>query len=204
MLQLYYAPNTISIVAALALNEGGVHYEPILVDFASGAQTKAPYLEVNPKARVPALVTSGGILTETGAILDYIADAMVPALRPADPWHAAKMREVMYYLASTMHVNHAHKMRGSRWATQASSFEDMAAKVPQTMTDSCTYIETLMEGPLLFGAEITLADVYLYVISHWLEGDGVDLANFPKLTAFRQAMGARPSVQKALSEGMLT
>ena len=72
MLQLHYAPNTISIVVAIALNEGGVHYQPIRVDFASAEQTKPAYRAINPKARVPALATPGGILTETGAIIEYI------------------------------------------------------------------------------------------------------------------------------------
>ena len=204
MLKLHYAPNTISIVVAIALNEGGVHSEPIRVDFASAEQTKPAYKAINPKARVPALVTPGGILTETGAIIEYLADTAVPALRPADPFQAAKMREMVFYVATTMHVNHAHRMRGYRWADQQSSYDDMAAKVPETMAESCAYVESQIEGPLLFGEHVTLADIYLFVVSHWLKGDGVDVTNYPKLTAFREAMLARPSVQKALAEGMLT
>ena len=204
MLQLHYAPNTISIVVAIALNEGGVHYQPIRVDFASAEQTKPAYRAINPKARVPALATPGGILTETGAIIEYLADTAVPALRPVDPFQAARMREVIFYVATTMHVNHAHRMRGYRWADQQSSFDDMAAKVPETMAESCAYVETLIEGPLLFGDHVTLADIYLFVVSHWLGGDGVDVTNYPKLTAFREAMLTRPSVLKALAEGMLT
>ena len=54
---------------------------------------------------MPALVVDGGILTETGALLDYIADIAPAAnLRPTDPLMMARMREVMFYLASTMHV----------------------------------------------------------------------------------------------------
>lgn len=114
------------------------------------------------------------------------------------------MREVMYYLASTMHPNHAHKMRGARWADDPAALASMTAKVPETMTACCDYIETsLMTGPYLLGDTMTLADCYLYTISMWLAGDGVDLAPFPKLRAFRDVMAARPSVQAVVEKGIL-
>ena len=204
MLKLYWAPNTISIAPALVLNEGGVHWEGIRVDFAAAEQTGAAYLAINPKGRVPALATPGGILTEAGAIMEYLAATAVPGMVPADPFHAARMREVMYYLASTMHVNHAHKVRGARWADKPESWADMIAKVPQTMAASAAYVDALFEdGPLLFGDSMTLADAYLYVVASWLPGDGVDIADFPRLSRFMSAMRARPSVAMLHDQGML-
>ncbi|WP_147127154.1 glutathione S-transferase family protein [Shimia ponticola] len=199
-MQIYYAPNTIALASLITCEEAGVTVEPIRVDFASGEQTKPAFAKVNPKGRVPALITDHGILTETIAILEYIA----PHLIPQDPWDAARMREMMTYLASTMHVNHAHKMRGHRWADKAESHADMTAKVPETMTASCAYVESKIAGPLVMGDTLTLADPYLFTVCTWLEGDGVDVSAFPKLTAFIAAMNARPSVQKAKSEGWFT
>ncbi len=204
-MKLYYAPQTISIAVAIALHEAGVNYTPVRLDFPTGAQAKPPYLAINPKGRVPALVTDKGILTETGAILDYIA-AIAPraGLLPSDPVKAAQMRSVMYYLASTMHVNHAHKRRGHRWADQQSSLDDMAQKTPQTMTESCQFIEDhALQGPFVMGAHISLADCYLYIVSTWLEGDGVNVSAFPGITAFRDLMNTRPSVIAARDLGML-
>lgn len=205
-MKLYYAPNTISIASVIALEEAGIAFKPIRVDFASGEQTKPAYHQINPKGRVPALVTDHGILTETGAILEYIA-ALKPDARliPSDPWRAAHMRAAMYYVASTMHVNHAHKMRGHRWADQESSRKDMTAKVSQTMTESCTYIvETVLDGPHVMGDALTIADPYLYVVCSWLEGDGVKVEDFPKISAFRTAMQSRASVKRAHENGMLS
>ena len=100
-------------------------------------QTKPEYLAVNSKGRVPTLEVGGERLTETGAILDYIASLAPQAnLVPDDPLKAAYMRSVMYFLASTMHVNHAHKARGSRWADRPESHADMTAKVPATRSIS--------------------------------------------------------------------
>ncbi|MBO9448537.1 glutathione S-transferase family protein [Ruegeria sp. R14_0] len=204
-MQLYYAPRTISVAIAIALEEAGLDYEPVRLDFAEAEQTKAAYKQINPKGRVPALVVDGGILTETGALLEYIA-AVAPkaGLVPDDPVMAARMREVVFYLASTMHVNHAHKMRGSRWADEKSSWKDMQGKVAQTMTESCQYIVTNgLRGPFVLGETVSLADAYLYVVCSWLEGDGVDVSAFPKILAFREAMEARPSVQAVRAAGML-
>ena len=202
MLKLYCAPNTIAVAAIVALNEG-VHWEPVRVDFASAEQTKPDYLSINPKGRVPVLITPEGPLTEVGAILEYIAETAVPRLLPVDPLQRARMREVMYYLASTMHVNHAHGFRGARWANEESSFADMRAKVPETMAQSCAYLEPKIEGPYFFGPELTLADCYLYPISTWLEGDGVQLGLFPKLQAWKATMERLPSVQKAIADGFV-
>lgn len=204
-MQLYYTPGTISVAIAITLHEAGLPFEPILVDFKNNEQQSSAYREVNPKGRVPALVTADGLLTETGAILDYIAAiAPLAELIPTDPFNAGKMREVMYYLATTAHINHAHKIRGYRWADQQSSWDDMAAKMTENMIENTEYIEThCLSGPFVLGDQISLADPYLYVVSTWLKGDGVDTSQFPKLTAFMELMAARPSVQAVVGQGML-
>ena len=204
-MQLYYAPNTISVAVAIALEESGIDYEPIKIDFAAKEHTGAAYAQINPKGRVPALAVEGGILTETGALLEYIADlAPASGLRPTDPILQARMREVMFYLASTMHVNHAHKMRGARWAKERSSWKDMQKQVPQTMAASCDYIcKAGLRGPFVLGAEFSIADCYLYTICTWLEGDGVTLADFPKIQSFMTAMEQRDSVRAVYAKGML-
>ena len=205
MMRLHYATNTISVAVAIALEEAGLPYEPVAVSFADAEQTKPKYLKINPKGRVPALETDGTILTETGAILDYIA-AVAPdaGLVPAEPLAAAKMRSVMYYLASTMHVNHAHKMRGARWADRPESHADMAAKVTETMTASAAFVEAeCLTGPFILGSDITIGDCYLFQVCTWLEGDGVDVSAFPKITAFLAAMEARASVKSMREQGIL-
>jgi glutathione S-transferase len=204
-MKLFLAKGTISVAVAVALNEAGLGFTPELVNFATAAQTQPEYLAINPKGRVPSLITAQGTLTETGAILDYVA-GLAPQARliPEDTFAAAKMREVMYYIASTAHVNHAHKLRGQRWADQEASWADMRAKVPQTMRAVCAYLEAeVMRGPFILGDQISLADCYLFVVSTWLAGDGVDVTAFPKLTAFIAVMEARPSVQAVRAQGWL-
>lgn len=200
MLKLYCAPHTVSSTVVITLNEG-VHWEPIRVDVAGGEQTREDFLALNPKGRVPVLVTPEGLLTETGAILEYLGETVLPALLPIDPLQRARMREIMYFIGTTMHVNHAHMLRGYRWATTEASFADMAAKVPENMATSAAYIEGLMVGPYMFGDDLTLVDPYLYSVTRWLKKDGVDIADFPKLEAFKAKMETRASVQKTTADG---
>lgn len=204
-MKLYYAKGTIATATAIALYEAGIAFEPIRLDFAAAEQRQPGYHAINPKGRVPALVTDQGILTENGALLDYIADIAPQAgLRPDDPFEAAKMRETMYYIAATMHVNHAHKTRGHRWADSEAAVADMKAKVTETMTESATHVEThVLTGPYVLGERLSLADPCLYVACGWLEGDGVKTADFPKITAFLEAMNGRASIARAIADGMI-
>lgn len=200
MLKLHYAPRTISVAVAIVLEEAGIPYEAIRVDFANDEQTRHDYRQINPKGRVPALETAEGILTETAAILEYA----VPQLVPEDPFAAAKMRELMSYLNGTMHPHHAHGIRGERWANEPSSFADMKRKVPERMNDCATHLEEFLPTlPFDAGKLGVLSDAYLYVVLSWLPGDGVDISHFPGLAAFQHQMNTRASVQAVFEKGML-
>src|SRR5215207_4992075 len=127
MLKLFYAVGSCALASHVALEEAGAEYEAVRLDFAAADQRKPEYLKINPKGRVPSLVTDKGILTETPAILAYIAQAF-PAANLAmldDPFEFARLQAFNTYIASTVHVNHAHGRRGARWANEQASFDDM-------------------------------------------------------------------------------
>ncbi len=200
-MELFYAPGTVALASLIALHEAELPFTATLVDFGSTQQQSKEYLQTNPKGRVPALVCEDGILSETPAILAYIA-ALVPEreLAPRDPFAFAKWQEFNSYLASTVHVNHAHRKRGHRWAKQPTSLEDMASQVKTTMFESFALIqEHYLKGPWVMGEQYTLADGYLFKAASWLEGDGVDIATLPRIASHFEAMKQRPAVQAALS-----
>ncbi|AOG23121.1 glutathione S-transferase family protein [Acidovorax sp. RAC01] len=204
-LTLYYTPGTCALAVRIALHEAGADHELVRVDFAAGQQRTPEYLAVNPKGRVPALVTSQGILTETPALLAYVAQSFPQAqLAPADAYGLARMQELHSYLASTVHVAHAHRPRASRWADEPDAIAAIQRKVPQNMTDCFDFIEhhyfaRADQGPWVMGGQYTVADGYLFTIGTWLEGDGVDIARFPKVCAHAQRVRERPAVQRALA-----
>ena len=203
MLKLYYAPGTCALASHIALEEAGAAYTTERLDFKSNQQTSPEYLKVNPKGRVPALVGDHGVLTETPALLAYIAQSFPQAkLAPLDDAFAfAQVQAFNSYLCSTVHVAHAHKGRGYRWATEEPSFADMKAMVPKTMAACFALIERdMLKGPWVMGEQYTICDPYLFTLTGWLEGDGVDLATLPKVMAHRQRMAERPAVKKVMED----
>src|SRR5277367_4796295 len=135
MLELYYAANTCALATHIALEEAGADYSTVRVDFRSNEQRGPEYLKINPKGRVPSLVTERGVLTETPAILAYVAQSHPQAkLAPLDdPFAFAELQAFVNYLCSTLHVAHAHRMRGYRWADDPAAHEAMKKKVPQSV-----------------------------------------------------------------------
>jgi glutathione S-transferase len=199
---LYYASGTIALATHIALEEAGAPFEAVLVDFRSQNQRKPEYLAVNPKGRVPALVTENGILTETPALLCFVAQRFPQArLAPLDdPFALAQVQEFNSYLCSTVHVAHAHRMRGTRWADDPEALESMKRKVPANVTECFQLIEDrLAKGPWVMGEQYTICDPYLFTIGCWIEGDGVDTSKLPRVMAHRAHMLARPAVQRAVA-----
>ena len=203
MLKLYFAPGTCALASHIALRDAGAAYTVARIDFKSNQQNSADYLAINPKGRVPALVTDRGILTETPAMLAFIAQSFPQAaLAPlGDAFAFAEVQAFNSYLCSTAHIAHAHRMRGYRWATEESSFADMKRKVPESVGASFALIERgMLRGPWVMGEQYTICDPYLFTLAQWLEGDGVDLATLPKVMDHRNRMSERPAVRAALAE----
>jgi glutathione S-transferase len=203
MLKLYYAPSTCALASHIALEEAGAAYETVRLSFKNEDQKKPEYLKINPKARVPSLGTDRGIITETPAILLYIAQTH-PAAKLApidDPFALARVQAFNSYLCSTVHVAHAHRPRGHRWADDPAAIEAMKKKVPQSVGECFALIEREMfEGPWVMGKDYTVCDGYLYTITQWLGADGVDIGKTPKIADHFKRVAERPAVQRALAD----
>ena len=202
MLTLYYATGTCSLASHIALEDSGAIYEAKRVDFSRGEQNSPEYLLVNPKGRVPALATEYGIISETPAILAFIAQSYPQSNLAAvnDPFQFAKANAFNSYLSSTVHVAHAHRRRGARWSDDPAVVQALTIKVPKNMADCFDLIEaSMITGPWVMGSVYTMCDPYLFTISSWLEADGVDPKKFPKVLDHRNRMAERPSVKKVLA-----
>jgi glutathione S-transferase len=201
MLKLYYAPGTCALASHITLEEAGADYTTERLSFKANQQNSPEYLEINPKGRVPSLVTDRGVLTETPAMLAYIAQTFPKAkLAPLDDAFAfAQVQSFNAYLCSTVHVAHAHKGRGPRWATEESSFADMKQMVPKSVGACIALIERkMMKGPWVMGESYTICDPYLFTIAQWLEGDSVDINATPKVADHFKRMADRSAVRKVM------
>ena len=203
MIKLFYAPHTCSLASHIALEDAGAEYSAVRISFADNDQKKPEYLALNPKARVPTLVTDRGVLSETPALLAFIAQSFPQAhLAPlVDPFAFAQVQAFNSYLCSTAHVAHAHRMRGYRWADDPAAIAEMQRKVPQSVGACFDLIERdMLKGPWVMGEAYTICDPYLFTLAQWLEADGVDTARLPKVIDHRQRMSERASVRTAIAE----
>lgn len=202
MMKLYVALGSAALAPHIALEEAGADYEAIKVDLNGGEQRKPEYLALNPKGRVPALVTDRGILTEAPAILGYIAELFPQAhLAPSDPFEFAQMQSFNAYICSTVHIAHAHGRRSYRWADEQTSFDDMKRKLPQTVGEAFDLIENeFLKGPWVMGEQYTICDPYLFTAALWRKGDGVLAERHPKVDEHMARMKLRPAVQAVFAQ----
>jgi glutathione S-transferase len=200
---LYWSSNSCSLASHLVMQHVGADFNAVRVNFAKAEQRSPQYLALNPKGRVPVLVTPRGILTETPAILHYVAQLHPQAgLAPLDdPFALAQLQAFNSYLCSTVHVHHAHRVRGERWSDDPAVVEALKIKVTQNMHDSFAYIEQayLQTGPYVMGEALSTGDFYLFTLSTWLAGDGVDIRTLPKAYAHQQRMLQLPAVQQVVA-----
>jgi glutathione S-transferase len=202
MLTLFYTPKTCALATHIALIDAGADYTLKRVDFAKGEQRAPAFLAVNPKGRVPALVTAQGILTETPAVLTYLAQTFPQAaLAPTDPFALARLQAFTAFVSSTLHVAHAHGPRGNRWTDDAAALAALKAYMPTAVTAAFKLVEdSMLQGPFVMGDTYTIADPYLFTMATWIEGDQVDTTQIPRVMAHRAMMSKRPSVVRALAE----
>jgi glutathione S-transferase len=139
-------------------------------------------------------------LTETPAILTYISQIFPDAaLVPDNAIDFARLQSFNSFMCSTVHIAHLHRMRGHRWVDDEAAIVSMQRKVPQTMRTCFEMIESSwLQGPWVLGSSYSVCDPYLFTVSGWLEGDGVDIRSFPRVNDHFQRIGERPSVKRAL------
>ena len=200
MLKLYFSPGSCARASHIILEEAGAPYQAEKISFADNQQRSPDFLKINPKGRVPALVTAQGILTESPAILAYVAQIHPEAkLAPTDPFAFAQAQSFNSYVCSTVHVAHAHKFRGARWADDPAAIEAMKAKAPDSVGAAFALIEEgMLKGPWVLGDHYSICDAYLFTVSSWLEGDGVDLSKLPRVMEHRQRVADRPATKSVL------
>lgn len=201
MLTLYYDAGTSALASHILLEEVGADYRLAPVALAAGEHRDPAFLEINPKGRVPVLVTPEGVITENPAILTYVAATHPQAgMLPETAFGRAQADALNAYLCGTVHVAFAHRFRGARWADDAAAIAAMAAKAPANLRDCAALIEAhYLTGPWALGPRFSLCDAYLALVPRWLEKAGIDLAEFPRLSAHWAALRARPAVARVLA-----
>lgn len=202
MLKLFHSPGACSLVSHIALEEAGADYEPVRVMLAQGEHLKPEYLAINPHARVPALVTNQGTITENIAILNYIADQFGAAgsVPRGDAYVAGKCNELLGWFSSTVHITFALIWRAGRFTDDDSIHPLIQQHGRKILVDQFKEIEGLVGDGWLVGDRFTAADSYALTFFRWGNRIGMDMSPYSKWASLNRRLLKGPSVQLALEK----
>jgi glutathione S-transferase len=205
MLKLYYSPGACSLAPHILLEESGLPYSAVLVAIAEGKTRTPEYLAINPKGRVPALVTEEGeVLTEVPAISWYIADSTSSIrLLPQGRLAAARSFEWFNWLSGTLHtMAFSQFWRTQRFVADEKFFPPIKEKGMQNILENFAYIESRLAGrSWAVGNAYTAVDAYLLVFFRWGNRIGIDMrADYPGWTAQAERVLERPAVQRVIRQ----
>lgn len=195
-MKLYYSPGACSLSDHIALHEAGLVFDRIKVDLRTKTtESGEDFLAVNPKGYVPALtLDSGETISENIAVLSWIAE-QAPRLSPQGALGRTRLLEALAYIAGELHKNF------KPYLTPGAS-EDLKRAAGETITKRLALMAEQVGDDYLFGAEMSVADAYLFVMLLWARKDGISIPD--PLPAFVDRMMARDSVRTAMQhEGLI-
>ncbi|MBS0517741.1 MAG: glutathione S-transferase N-terminal domain-containing protein [Proteobacteria bacterium] len=199
MLKLYYAPGACSTASHIGLEESGTKYDSQALSFAKSEQRTPEYLKINPRGRVPALVTDEGAIVENTAILDYIAAKYAPHLMPKDPLKRAHAISLMAWFSNNVHPAFTHIGRPERFATDPAVYENLKATGRENFLAALKEIDGLLAGKQwILGDEFSVVDGYALVFYGWGKRIGLPMGELKNYTAWKDRMLARPAVKRVL------
>ena len=203
MLTLYYFPQLVSMATHIVLEETGLAYECRLVDVMKGENRQPDYLAINPAGQMPALVLDDGtILTETLAILDYLA-ASVPDrhLAPTGLIARARWLATMSRIASAMHPAFTRAVRPDLAVDDVAAHDAVKTSARTRFHANLAEMDRLAAGDTwLLGEQYTTADAHAIVLYNWGVRGGFPMADFPHFTAWKDRMLTRAAVRTVLEQ----
>lgn len=206
MLKLFHSPGACSLVPHIALEEAGADYEAVRVMLAEGEHLKPEYLAINPHARVPALATEQGTITENIAIINYLADRFGAAgsVPRGEAYISAKCNELLGWFSSTVHITFALIWRAGRFTDDESIHPQIQEHGRNILVGQFEEIEGKVGNGWLVGDRFSAADSYALIFFRWGRRIGLDMKAFPKWAALNRRLLAEPSVQRVIEhEGLV-
>jgi glutathione S-transferase len=198
MLQLYFYPLACSLASRIALMEAGVEARYHLTDIFTKTvvDSGAAFLEIAPKGAVPMLVLENGeTLTESAAVLQYIAD-LRPALGLAPPQNHPDRYRLQEWLSFVGTEIHKAFLFPTFWYDNDAAKAAARQRIAQSVTIVADHLETRQYA---IGDRFTVMDGYLAWALSLLKYGGVELGQRPALVAYLARMQERPAISNAFA-----
>ena len=200
-MKLYEFAFTRSIRARWTLQELGVDFEGVTVNMRAGEHRSPQYLAINPAGKLPALVDGDLVLTESAAIVWYLAEKYRKFL-PADP---AGRAEVNRWLLFTVTELEQPLWRIAKNRNLYPEAQRLAADIPLASQDfraMAAVAEQHMQGrKFVVGDDVTVADFVLAYTLDWANEIGL-LADSPILRDYLEQMLRRPNAPPRIAAAL--
>ncbi|MGK6316925.1 glutathione S-transferase family protein [Neorhizobium sp. DT-125] len=198
---LFYSPGACSLAPHIALEETGTSYKPIKKLLSKNEHLTPEYLTINPRGKVPALVTPDGrVITENTAILAYIGLANPGlAMFPTDTVEQMQYLAQMAWFSNTPHIFQRAKFRPYRFVDREEVYDDIRAKALASYWESMQEIDRLIAGnEWIMGDRYSVVDPYALVFYGWGDSNGLPMETLEDFTRHKNQMLARPAVRVVL------
>jgi glutathione S-transferase len=192
-MKLYEFAPTRSIRARWTLQELGVPFEAVTVDLRAGEHRKPEFLAINPAGKLPVLVDGDFVLTESVAIVLYLAEKHPgKGLLPTEPRQRAEVNRWLMFAATELEQP---LWRIARHTALYPEDRRLPADVVLASEDFRAMADVLeqhmQQRPFVTGDRVTVADFVLAYTLDWANEVKL-LDGFPKLSAYMERMYARP------------
>jgi glutathione S-transferase len=201
MYTLYYSPGSCSLIIHCLMEELGVAFDLKRVDLKAKEHHGAEYRKLNPKGKVPALVTPDGVLTECVAIIEHLCDrhdASGTWLGKPGTWWRAKTLERVATLATEVHPTFNRVFHEDDFADEADARAAVKRRGSAKALDWFRGEEGALTRPYWSGDAITVADLYFMVVARWGRWLEPPVNELPGVRPFYERMMARPAVKRAM------
>lgn len=197
-MKLYYAPGTCSLSPHIVLVETQTPYTLAKADLRTKkVDDGGDFLAVNPNGYVPALrLDDGNVLTEGPAIVQYIADNAKDRVLspPLGSLERARLQQWLNFVSTEIH-------KGFSPLFNAKLSADAKDIHRARLLDRIAFLDKhLASSRFLTGNTFSVADAYLFTTLTWAKPLGIDIATYPHVKAYFDAVHARPAVQQAMRE----
>ena len=201
-MKLYYAPGACSLSPHIILRESGLAHSIEKVDLkARKTDSGADFSALNPKGYVPTLqLDDGSVITEGPVIVQYIADqkpesGLVPKAGTRERY---KVQEWLNFISTELHKQYSPLFNPAFDAATKKFFADK-------LGGRYTWLNAhLAKNAYLMGDAFCVADAYLFTVLNWAPRVGIDLSQWPNVSASQARVAARPKVQEAMrAEGLI-
>ena len=200
---LYFSPGSCSLAVHIVLEELGLPFSLELASTSDGTTRSPEYLRVNPKGRVPVLVSGDFVLTEAPAILMHLAATNRAAgLIPASPEAMARIGEWFNWLSGSVHAVAVRQVwRPETFTTDAGQHAAIVEKGRESLRRAFSLIEDRLSGAnCAVGSAYSVVDPYLLVFYRWGNRMGIDMTgDYPQWTRHTRVLIERSAVQRALA-----